>query len=109
MKIFIEELMYYNRLKKLATLISKPCIWYITSALMEAEDKTMNITALISKLNSNYRTISRCIDYMKRLQIVEEIPIGRLRLIKLLDNTLTHTMISILKEIKENNSLLLSK
>lgn len=109
MGMFIEELAHYKNLKRLAILISKPCIWYITLALMETEDRAMNITALISKLNSNYRTISKCIDYMRKLQIIEEVQIGRLRLVRLLDNALTHTMINILKEIKESNRLLLSE
>ncbi|MEM4514103.1 MAG: hypothetical protein QXZ41_06335 [Ignisphaera sp.] len=109
MKMFIEEFTYYGDLKKLAFIIGKPCIWSIVSVLMESDDKTINITSLVSKLNSNYRSISVCLDYMKKLNIVEEVVIGRLKLIKLLDTPLTQAMSIILKEIKGNAGLFLSK
>ncbi|MEM4788937.1 MAG: hypothetical protein QXM55_04415, partial [Ignisphaera sp.] len=109
MKMFIDELTYYNELKKLAFVIGKPCIWSIVSVLIESDNKTINITSLVSRLNSNYRSISTCLDYMKKLNIVEEIVIGRLRIIKLLDTPLTQAMSIILKEIKGYSSLFLSK
>lgn len=109
MKIFIDELEHYSNLKKIANIVGKPCIWSILSILMETEHKTINITALISRLNSNYRTVSRCINYMKNLQIVEEVVIGRLRLIKLLDNQLTQSMLDIIRGLKDSNELLFSK
>jgi len=46
---------------------------------------------------------------MKKLNIVEEVVIGRLKLIKLLDTPLTQAMSIILKEIKGNAGLFLSK
>lgn len=109
MKMFIDELTYYNELKKLAFVIGKPCIWSIVSVLMESDNKTINITSLVSKLSSNYRSISICLEHMKKLNIIEEIAIGRLRLIKLLDTPLTQAMSIILKEIKGYTNLLLSK
>lgn len=109
MKIFIDELTYYSNLKKLASLIGKPCIWSIVSVLMESDDKIINITSLVSKLSSNYRSISICLEYMKKLNIIEEVIIGRLKLIKLLDTPLTQAMSTILKEIKGNANSFLSK
>jgi len=85
----------HNDLKK---IFRKPCIWSIINILNNTEDKTLNITALITKLNSNYSAVSKCIEDMKALGIVEEIHIGRLRLIKLKeDNRLTKLMADIIK------------
>lgn len=109
MKIHIDEFKYYDHLKKLAIVIGKPCIWSIVSILSESNNRTMNITALISRMNSNYRAVSKCLEYMKKLNIIEEIIIGRLRLIKLLNTPLTQAMNTIIREIKENSSLLLSE
>uniref|UniRef100_A0A7C2VLU0 ArsR family transcriptional regulator n=1 Tax=Ignisphaera aggregans TaxID=334771 RepID=A0A7C2VLU0_9CREN len=106
MKMFIEELVHYNSLKRTAHLVGKPCIWTIVSVLMESEDKTINITSLISMLNSNYKTVSKCLDQMKRLNIIEEISIGRLRLVRLLDTPLTRAMTEILYKIREDGQLL---
>lgn len=102
MKIFIEDFNYYTNLKRTASIVGRPCIWSILSVLMESENNTINITSLIYKLNSNYRTIVKCLNYMKKLQMIEEMTIGRLRLIKLLDNPLTQSMLYVLRELKEN-------
>jgi len=84
-----------NELKK---IFRKPCIWSIINILNSTEDKIINITALISKLNSNYSAVSKCIEDMKILGIIEEIHIGRLRLIKLKENNkLTKLMTDIIK------------
>ena len=69
--------------------------------LVESESKAINITALVSKLNSNYNTVMRCLNYMKKLQIIEEEVIGRLRLIKLSDNELTKQMLKLTEKIRE--------
>lgn len=105
MRLFIDDLIRYNVLKKMASIVGKPCIWSIISILIESDSKATNITALVSKLNSNYRTIIKCIEYMKKLQIVEVMTIGRIRLVRLIDNQLTRFMIGIMKELKENNNL----
>lgn len=99
--MFFDELNYYNELKSKALSIGKPCIWSIVSILMETENKTINITALVSKLNSNYDTVTKCINHMKNLNLVEEIRIGRLKLIKLLDNDLTQLMINVIEIVKK--------
>ncbi|MCC6015753.1 MAG: hypothetical protein LM582_01750 [Desulfurococcaceae archaeon] len=109
MKLYLDEFEHYNNIKRLASIISKPCIWSIISILNESTDKTLNITALTSKLNSNYRAVSRCIEYMKKLNIVEEIVIGRLRLIKLLDTRLAQAMDKVLNELKYNSDLFFNK
>ncbi len=76
----------------------KSCIWSIINILNDTEEKIINITALISKLNSNYSAVSKCIEDMKFLGIVEEIHIGRLRLIKLKENNrLTKLIIDIIR------------
>ncbi len=79
-------------------IFRKPCIWSIINILNSTEEKIINITALISKLNSNYSAVSKCIEDMKFLGIVEEIHIGRLRLIKLKENNrLTKLIIDIIR------------
>lgn len=100
MKLFVEDLTRYRELKRISTFIGKPCVWSIIMLLMETENRAINVTALVSKLGSNYRAVMRCINYMKSLQIVEEVVIGRLRLIKLLDNQLVKAMLEIAKELK---------
>jgi len=92
--------MYRNAAQniELKKIFRKPCIWSIINILNNTEDKIINITALISKLNSNYSAVSRCIEDMKMLGIIEEIHIGRLRLIKLKeDNKLVKLMTDIIK------------
>ncbi len=63
-------------------LLSNRCVWLILAVLKNRRSGMINITALINKLNSNYRTVNKCIEYMKRLGLVEDYRIGRLRLIK---------------------------
>jgi len=103
--MFINELTHYNMLKNKVSIVGKPCIWSVLSVLIESENNTLNITALISKLNSNYITISKCIDHMKKLQLIEEIKIGKLRLIKLADNNMTKLMINIIKSLNELSTI----
>lgn len=92
--------MQYKNLKRKALIIGKPCIWSIISVLAESENKTINITALVAKTNSNYRTVMKCIDYMKKLQIVEVIVMDRLRLIRLLDSPLAKLMLEVIRSVK---------
>jgi len=109
MKLYIDELKHYSYIKKLAAILSKPCIWSIVSILNESTDKTINITALIAKLNSNYKAVSKCLEYMKKLNIVEEVVVGRLRLVRLLDTQLTQAMNTIIKELKDGTELFLDE
>ncbi len=103
--MFIDELTHYNMLKNRVSIVGKPCIWAVLSVLIETENNTLNITALISKLNSNYTTISKCIDHMKRLQLIEEIKIGKLRLIRLTNNDMAKLMINIIKSLDELSTI----
>jgi len=63
-------------------LLSNRCVWLILAVLKNRRSGMINITALVNKLNSNYRTVNKCIEYMKGLGLIEDYRIGRLRLIK---------------------------
>ncbi|MDK6028272.1 hypothetical protein QPL79_02695 [Ignisphaera sp. 4213-co] len=71
--------------KKKIDVFGKPCIWNIIALLSSIDSKTINITSLVSKLNSNYNHIMKCIELMKSFDMVREIRMGRVRLIKLND------------------------
>ncbi|HIP56586.1 MAG TPA: hypothetical protein EYH02_00735 [Ignisphaera aggregans] len=68
-------------------LLSSRCTWLILAILKERKSGMINITALVNKLNSNYRTVNKCIEHMKKLGLVEDYKIGRLRLIKVNENS----------------------
>lgn len=76
-------------------------MWAIIALLNSTKDKTLNITSLISNLNSNYSTIIRCIEYMRAFGMIQEIRLGRIRLIQLnCDNEVVKAMIDLLNNIK---------
>lgn len=86
-----------ERIKKKIDVLGKSCIWSIVAHLNSLDEKTINITSLIAKLNSNYSYVVKCIDLMKSLDMVQEIRMGRVRLIKLnTDNEYVKAIINIL-------------
>lgn len=86
-----------EEIKKKIDVLGKPCVWSIIAILSTIDTKTINITSLISKLNSNYNYVARCIESMKSFDMVNEIRMGRVRLIKLNENNeYVKTILSIL-------------
>ncbi|MEM0026774.1 MAG: hypothetical protein QXT53_03100 [Ignisphaera sp.] len=86
-----------EKIKKKIDILGKPCVWNIIAILSITDAKTINITSLISKLNSNYNYVMRCIELMKSFDMVNEIKMGRVRLIKLNeDNEYVKTILNIL-------------
>uniref|UniRef100_A0A7J3QEZ1 ArsR family transcriptional regulator n=1 Tax=Ignisphaera aggregans TaxID=334771 RepID=A0A7J3QEZ1_9CREN len=96
----IYEINELTKIKSIAYTIGKPCIWAIIALLNSTKDKTLNITSIISNLNSNYSTIIRCIEYMRTLDMVHEVRLGRIRLIQLnCSNEIVKAMINILNNV----------
>lgn len=90
-----------TKLKNRAYIIGKPCVWAIAALLNSTKDKTLNITSIISNLNSNYSTIIKCIEYMRALNMIHEIKLGRIRLIQLnCNNEVVRAMLNILNSVK---------
>jgi len=86
-----------DKVKERIEIFGKPCIWSILAYLSNLDEKTINITALIRELNSNYGYISKCIELMKSLGMIEEVKLGRVRLIKLnMENNYVKTMLTLL-------------
>ncbi|MCI4436000.1 MAG: hypothetical protein JHC33_04215 [Ignisphaera sp.] len=86
-----------DKVKERIEIFGKPCIWSILAYLSHLDEKTINITALIRELNSNYGYISKCIELMKSLGMIEEIKFGRVRLIKLnMENDYVKNMLMLL-------------
>ncbi|MCS7111789.1 MAG: hypothetical protein RMI45_01915 [Ignisphaera sp.] len=99
----LQDLYVANKLMKIksrAYIIGKPCVWAIVALLSSTKDKTLNITSIVSNLNSNYSTITRCIEYMRIFDIVHEVRLGRLRLIQLnCNNEVVKAMLDILNNV----------
>jgi len=74
---------FSNQRIEMLKLLSSRCTWFILAILKERKSGMINITALVNKLNSNYRTVNKCIEHMKKLGLIEDYKIGRLRLIKI--------------------------
>jgi len=86
-----------EHVKKKIDVLGKSCIWSIIAHLNYVDNKTINITSLVNKLNSNYNYIMKCVELMKSLNMVQEIRMGRVRLIKLnTDNEYVKAIINIL-------------
>lgn len=85
------------RIRDRLKALGKPCIWRIVALLDSSDDKIMNISSIVASLNSNYARTLRCVEEMKLLELIEEIRIGRLRLLKLKDTPLTNAMINIIR------------
>ena len=86
-----------EKIKKKIDVLGRPCVWNIIAILSTIDAKTINITSLISKLNSNYSYVVRCIELMKSFDMVNEIKMGRVRLIKLNeDNEYVKTILNVL-------------
>ncbi len=96
----IYEVSELIEIKNRAYIIGKPCMWAITALLNSTKDKTLNITSIVSNLNSNYSTVIRCIEYMRSLNMIREIRLGRIRLIQLnCNNEVVRAMLNILNNV----------
>ncbi len=83
-------------------VLSRRCVWSIVKVLHESNCKIMNITALVNRLNSNHGYVSKCLELMEKLGMVDVAKIGRLKLVRLnTDNVLVKQMI---KLIESSNS-----
>ena len=86
-----------EHIRRKIDVLGRPCIWNIVAHLNSLDDKTINITSLITKLNSNYNHIIKCVELMKSLDMIQEVRVGRVRLIKLnVDNEFVKAIIDIL-------------
>ncbi|MEL9939897.1 MAG: hypothetical protein QW632_01745 [Ignisphaera sp.] len=86
-----------EKIKRKIDVFGRPCVWNIIAILSTIDAKTINITSLISKLNSNYSYVVRCVELMKSFDMITEIKMGRVRLIKLNeDNEYVKTILNVL-------------
>lgn len=96
----LSEISRLVRTKSRAHIIGKPCVWTIVALLNSTKDKALNITSIVSNLNSNYSTVVRCIEYMMIFDLVHEVRLGRIRLIQLNYNSeIVRAMLDILNSV----------
>jgi len=68
------------------------------NAMLNTESEIINITALVSVTDLNHGMIDKCVKIMTRLGFVEDIKLGRTRLIKLnRDDEAVKLMLSLLE------------
>jgi len=66
--------------------------------MLDTESEIVNITALVSVTDLNHGIIDKCVKIMMHLGFVEDIKLGRTRLIKLnRDDEAVKLMLSLLK------------
>ncbi len=87
-------------------LFKRKCVWKIITVLLDSPACILNISALISRTGLSHSTMTRCLDIMKKFDIVEVSTIGRLKLVRLnVDNELVKIFMQLLRNTDITSSL----